>query len=136
MECVGCEVRNASRAIDGDGASFATLFMPAAASGTVALRALAQPGIVFPAGSRAGMLHSISYGDSTVVLITLATSLGGEPQEEETFNFGSGASEQDPSRPATASFPTSAPYDAVELRFSRVGGPGEVNARVHAFCSN
>lgn len=134
--CAGCDVTNSGQAIDGNGASFATLVMPDTASGTVALRAIAQDGVVFAAGSRVGMVHSISYGTSTGLAIVVRTFLDGMQQEQFNFSTGSGSSDQAPSEPGRASYTTVMQYDAVELDFTRAAGSGPVNARVHAFCAN
>jgi hypothetical protein len=111
--------------------------MPANAGGTVTLRATAQPGVVFPSGSLAGMVHSIAYGASTGLSITLATYAGGVQQEQFNFNSsGVGSSTQSPDEPGRVSYTTSAQYDAIELSFTRLSGSGVVAARVHEFCSN
>lgn len=134
--CSGCNVSDAAQAIDGNSATFATLNMPANSAGSVTLRATAQDGVVFPAGSLAGMLHSISYGTSVGLAISVVTYAAGVQQEQFNFNSGSGSSTQDSSNPGRVSYTTTRQYDAVELNFTRAGGPGVVEARVHAFCSN
>jgi len=134
--CTGCGVTDSTRAIDGDGASYATLNMPANAAGTVTLRTTAQPGIVFASGSLAGMVHSISYGTSIGLSVKLNTYLSGSLQEQFNFSSGSGDSSQSPERPGRVSYTTTKQYDAVELSFARTAGTGVVAARVHEFCSN
>lgn len=134
--CVGCDVSTAAQAIDGNGSSFATLNMPTNSAGSVTLRATAQSGVVFPAGSLAGMVHSISYGTSAGLAISLVTYAGGVRQEQFNFNSGSGSSTQNPAAPARASYTTTRQYDAVELNFTRASGAGVVEARIHEFCSN
>lgn len=134
--CTDCGVDSEAQAIDGDGGTYATLQMPANAGGTVTLRATAQDGIVYPSGSLAGMVHSIAYGTSTGLSITLVTYLDGTQQEQFNFNNGVGSSNQQPDQPGRASWTTTSEYDAVELNFTRVAGSGEVMARVHEFCSN
>ncbi len=134
--CVGCNVSNAAQAIDGNGSTFATLNMPASSAGSVTLRATAQSGIVFPAGSLAGMVHSISYGTSAGLVISLVTYAGGVQREQFNFNSGGGSSTQDPASPGRVSYTTTQQYDAIELNFTRASGAGIVEARVHEFCSN
>lgn len=134
--CVGCNVSNPGQAIDGNGSSFATLNLPANSAGSVTLRATAQSGVVFPAGSLAGMVHSISYGTSAGLAISLVTYAGGVQQEQFNFNSGAGSSSQDPASPGRVSYTTAQQYDAIELNFTRASGTGVVEARVHEFCSN
>ncbi|MBR9813915.1 hypothetical protein GYB61_08700 [bacterium] len=134
--CVGCSVASPNAAIDGNGGSFANLQMPANSGGSVALRAVSQNGVVFPSGTVTGFVHSISYGDSAALVISLNTYLMGALQEQFNFNSGSGSSTMDPGNPGRASFGTQMQFDAVELNFTRSGGTGEVNARVHEFCAN
>lgn len=134
--CAGCAVSSSSNAIDGSGSSFANLQMPGGSAGTVSLRAVAQDGVVFPSGTLAGMVHSISYGTSSALAISLRTYLMGAQQESFNFNSGAGSSDMDPSQPGRVSYRTQMQFDAVELDFTRTGGTGEVNARVHAFCAN
>lgn len=134
--CAGCGVNAPASAIDGSGVSFANLQMPAGAAGTVTLRAVAQNGVVFPAGTLAGMVHSISYGTSSALAISVRTYAMGVQQESFNFNSGAGSSDMDPAQPGRVSFSTQTQFDAVELDFTRTGGTGEVNARVHAFCAN
>ena len=134
--CMNCNVAAAAQAIDGQVSSFATLNMPASSAGSVTLRATAQGGTVFPAGSPVGMVHSISYGPSVGLAISLVTYAGGVQQEQFNFNSGSGSSTQSPDAPGRATFNTSRQYDAVELNFTRTGGSGVVEARLHEFCSN
>lgn len=134
--CAGCGVNAPGNAIDGSGSSFANLQMPGGSAGTVALRAVAQSGVVFPAGTVTGFVHSISYGTSSALAISLRTYLMGVQQESFNFNSGAGSSDMDPSQPGRVSFGTQMQFDAVELDFTRTGGTGAVNARVHTFCAN
>lgn len=133
--CVDCSVNSPANAIDGNGDTFATLAMPANSAGSVAVRGIAQDGVVFAAGSDLGMVHSIAYGQSTGLLIALNTYLDGIQQESFTFNSGAGSSDQSPSSPGTATFSSSMQFDAVELNFTRASGTGEVTARLHLLCA-
>jgi hypothetical protein len=134
--CNGCSVNDGAAAMDRDGATYATLVMGANSPGSGSFRVTAQNGVIFPAGSLAGMVHSISYGPSTLMFIALRTYLAGALQEDFTFNNGSGSSSQDPSKPGRVSYTTSLQYNAIELSVTRTGGSGTVEARVHEFCSN
>jgi hypothetical protein len=131
--CLSCGAENLDNAADGSGATFGSIEMPEGASGTGTLRV--THGSVFPAGSLAGMVHSIEYETSTVNVV-LNTYEGGVLRETFTFNNGVNSSEMDPGRTGRVSYGTTQPYDAIELSFTRTSGTGAVSARIHEFCSN
>lgn len=135
--CVGCTVSEPQRAADGDGGSYATLHMPAGSGGTVALRATAQAGTVFAAGSLAGFVAAVTYGPSASAVTEIVTYAGGVEQERFPLQIdGTGQSNGPLDRPGYEAARASRQYDAVEFSFTRASGAGEMTTRVHAFCSN
>jgi hypothetical protein len=89
-------------AIDGNFGTHAE--MTAIPGGTTSLRATAQSGIVFPAGTFAG-ITAVCEQESNGYLITISTLLGGTPQE-------SAVSACDP---VQQGFVTNKPFDAVQV---------------------
>ena len=135
--CVGCTVSEPQRAIDGDGGSYATLYMPAGSGGTVALRATAQTGTVFAAGSLAGFVAAVTYGPSASAVTEIVTYAGGVEQERIPLRIdGTGSASGPLDRPGYEAAQATRQYDAVEFSFTRSSGTGEMTTRVHAFCSN
>ena len=135
--CVGCTVSEPQRAIDGDGGSYATLHMPAGSGGTVALRATAQTGTVFAAGSLAGFVAAVTYGPSASAVTEIVTYAGGVEQERIPLRIdGTGSASGPLDRPGYEAAQATRQYDAVEFSFTRSSGTGEMTTRVHAFCSN
>lgn len=135
--CVGCTVSEPQRAVDGDGGSYATLHMPAGSGGTVALRATAQSGTVFAAGSLAGFVAAVTYGPSTSAVTEIVTYAGGVEQERIPLRIdGTGSANGPLDRPGYEAAQAARQYDAVEFSFTRSSGTGEMTTRVHAFCSN
>jgi hypothetical protein len=151
---VGCAVGDGSMTIDGDGSTYGTLHVGTGGAGTV--RATAQDGVVFPAGSLVGMLHSIAYEGNELgatIRITLRTYEEDVLQEEFVFDETAewyGVWRQ-PHNLERVSYETTRQYDAVELSAAvlPVARPascyalppicydgGQVVARVHEFCSN
>ena len=149
--CVDCTIETAEAAADGKADSFAslTLFSLQGAS----LRATAQPGIVFPAGGRAGVFYSLPNnnpdGDNIdsggTWSFAVHTYLGGKLQESD----GGLANSQDTADGSHASrysfVETTKPYDAVEVYFSdaqlRVSGQGQPTVgsaahKVYEICSD
>lgn len=134
--CTGCTTTDATDAADGDAGTFATISLPAnQAASNGAVKVTASSAVTFASGTQVGLLHSITYGTSTGVSVTLKTR--NNAADAETFVVsGSSSAQGDSSNPTRVSFVTSAPYDEVELNFTRTGGAGTVTARVHEFCSN
>ena len=138
--CDSCVVTDGTKTIDQDETTYGTLQIVGAGSGT--MRATAQGGVVFPAGSQVGIQHSIHFtGDVEMLLRTYEKDV-----LQEEF-----AIEDSP-----ISFKTTRPYDAVEFGVSQfdpgVSGalptqcgyapptnctpsPHEVEARIHEFCT-
>lgn len=134
--CPTCSISDADKAIDGDRDSFAAItFDPA--GGTATLRAIAQPGIVFPAGNQAGILALIPQTESNnfVISLNLVTYLEGQLQEtgsSETTVIGNlGNSGSD----TLFTFTTTKPFDAVEAIMTRDVSAQPITMRIYEFCS-
>jgi hypothetical protein len=126
---------NPAAAADGDLYSYGTLLLTATSqSGTI--RATAQDGVVFPAGSRAGAFVTyLNQGSSNATLFR--TYLDGVLVETESP--GSGIF--DPTDSGTGAtfysgFVTSAPFDAVEFSEIDNGANGTAEYRVYEICSD
>lgn len=130
--CATCTVTNAPHAIDGVAETFAAIDFNNAdpvthqhPGGAAALRATAQSGIVFPAGSRAGALLTVARGaDST---LTIQTYLGTQPQEAASMPVS-------PRDGALQVFETSLPFDGVELQLADFSASNGAEFRVYEFC--
>ena len=81
----------------------------------VSIRATAQPGIVFPAGSKPGAYTHVP-GNSPGYNVTIKTYLAGVPQE--TSRTDSSNSNSDSLTYFTFAAPATKPFDAVEVLFS------------------
>lgn len=134
--CATCSASDLSNAIDGNARSVAVLQMPSGASGSLILRATAQDGVVFPAGSNAGAAFQLNFGASTSTVATLTTYMDGVMQESEQAGAINGVGSTTNDSIFVRSFRTSLSFDAVEYQFSRSGGTGEVDLRMAEFCSD
>ena len=148
--CDTCAVSDGAATIDRDESTYGTLeIVTAGSGGSGTMRATAQSGVVFPAGSHVGILQSIRfYGDVEMLLRTYENNVLQEEFVVELAYFSS------PDDPEPVSFKTTHPYDAVEFSVSDdpdvtpqppitcYGNPPvcfpngpQVNARIHEFCS-
>jgi hypothetical protein len=133
--CVGCSVTDAAAVADDDPRSFASMDATNSPSQQgVHIRSTAQPGIVFPAGSRVGafVTRPPASGIDAQSVVTISTYAGGVLREsgtrgastciadcgslnDVTFNAGDNL-------PKTFLwFKTDEPFDAVEIGFSAPG---------------
>lgn len=126
---------NAAKAADGDLGSYGALHLTATSqSGTI--RATAQDGVVFPAGSRVGAFVSfLNQGNSNAT--TIRTYLDGVLIENGDpgsgfFDFTGGGTPAD----FYTGFVASAPFDAVEFSEIDTGGNGTAEYRVYEICSD
>lgn len=142
--CSGCSVTNPTRGADLDESSYADLKVSNSAGlDLLALRARAQPGVVFPAGNvacaRVGFSHT---PDGTSSFLQLKTYLGGSLQESaigpsaSTATLGSAVQCFANGNTITdeandCAFKTSKPFDAVELTVTPVGLAVETQVRVY-----
>jgi hypothetical protein len=125
---------DAAAAADGSLNSYGALMLTAASqSGT--LRATAQDGVVFPAGSRAGVFASYLNQGSNATLIR--TYLDGVLVETSV----PGSTIFEPTEGGTpahvySGLVTSAPFDAVEFAETDNGSNGTAEYRVYEICSD
>lgn len=125
---------NPGKAADGDLYSYGALVFTPSGSGTI--RATAQDGVVFPAGSRVGAFVSF-VNQSGSNATTVSTYLDGVPVESK--NPGNGIFE--PAFGGTGAdlytgFVASAPFDAVEFSEVTSGGTQTSEYRVYEICSD
>lgn len=136
--CAGCDSSDVPRAADGSLSSHASLHMATGGAGSIALRATAPAGVVYPAGTPAAVVYGADFegsGVNTATTTTLTTYLAGQVQE--TGNVGAinvaGAPDQDVGRRAIG---TSLPFDAIELQYTQTGGTLDVLIDVYEFCTS
>lgn len=131
--CPDCQISNPELAIDGDLSSFATMTIPAHSGGSVSLRATAQNGVVFPAGSSAATVFGLDAGKYHGTVFAQQTYLGDQAQdnggEQITVIYGTpkGA-------PRKQAFKTTKPFDALQFVFLRGEVNRTVNIQVYEFC--
>lgn len=162
--CARCSVKAANAAADDQAKTFASLsVLSSSVFQGVSIRATAQPGIVFPAGGRAGVFFSLpnnnpkgenlDSGGSTA--LGIGTYLRGQLQESAGLNTSAplqNVSSGSYNFPGGDALPkhytyieTTKPYDAVELYVSdtqvRVRKQGQVDVgsapyKVYEVCSD
>ena len=150
--CVGCAVTDADAVADDDPRSFASMdATDSPPQQSVRIRSTAQPGIVFPAGSRVGafVTRPPASGIDAQSVVTINTYAGGVLQEsgtrgastciadcgslnDVTFNAG------DDLPKTFLWFETDEPFDAVEIGFSAPGIHMQrpVVLKVYGLCSD
>lgn len=139
VQCTGgaCSGSNKDAAIDNNLGSFATLHLEPNAAGTVRLRATAQDGVVYPAGTPATVVYGIarSAGNSLNTAETISTYLDGVLQE--TGNASSTNGSTSGSKPAgRRGIGTVLQFDAIELIYAQSGGTATVDIQVYEFCTS
>ena len=114
--CHGCSSADGAKAADGNLDSFARLSVGQSLPTTgVSLRATAQPGIVYAAGSRPGAYTHVP-NNSSAYSVTINSFLAGAQQESVTTD--SSNNDSDSLTYFGLVSPTTKPFDAVELLFS------------------
>jgi len=119
--CVGCTITQAGAAADRNLASAASATaMPGATNATATIRATAQPGVVYPAGSNAGVFYTPYSNVCSNCAVTINTYLDGAPAESR-----SGVNNSTGSDPAVLYTSVNAlmPFDAVEIVFNGTISP-------------
>ena len=136
--CTGCTLSDTGRAVDGNLGSAATAVSNAGISNpVVTIRATAQNGTVFPAGSLAGVFYS--QGDvqgCSNCGITVNTYLRGARQQTQS---GVNNSDIEGSGPEFFTGITATlPFDAVEISDAATVAPtgGTALLRTYEICSN
>jgi hypothetical protein len=126
---------NPDDAADGSLYSYGVLQLTSTAQ-TGSIRATAQSGVVFPAGSRAGVFTSyLNQGTSNAT--SLRTYLNGVPAETASPL----AMSMEPAYGGTGaefylSFETAQPFNAVEFSETDNGANGTAHYRIYEFCSD
>ena len=133
FSCTACSNRNRDLSIDGRGDTFAGFSL---VGGTYTIRATAQSGVLYPAGSFAGALMRIPQSYSPGSNWTIRTYKGGVMQETRSTGNAAG---DDPSNPSGTDslygLATTMDFDSVEI--SLTGGSSSTNGeiRLYEFCS-
>ncbi len=131
--CTDCSTARGNEAIDNNRNTAAAMGYQGA-GGALTLRATTQPGIVVPAGRKAGALITFPANNDTSNQITITTFLSGQQQESFT-GFGSTAS---PTTAETTNFYRPAntkPYDQIDLVIERRGVVPGTEVKVVEICS-
>lgn len=136
--CPSCTSEGEASSIDGNSDTHATIVFPALASGDMALRATAQSGVVYPAGSHPGAIVSGSSSGGFVqsdleIRLYFEGALVGVNSVASINGVGGGA--QNPT-PYYVSYTAPVQFDAVEIGFYRATGDGESVLNIHEFCSD
>ena len=132
--CLNCTLENELNVIDGNLASAATFFVPGSNASIVSIMAIAQPGTVFPAGTRSGVKYSLPNGFTSGTL-SLITYLDGTLVD--SFVLLTGAEDQ---LPRSAVFATtdgaSASFNEVELSFNKQSSSTDLGLNVFDFATS
>jgi hypothetical protein len=147
--CSGCTIANGPNAIDGDMTTSATAAFDPSGTGTLTIRATAQQGVVFPAGSQAGAFLTFVAQDPAkpYLGVYVDTYLGGVRQDRiwdsggfvgssSSGNFGYGCNK--PCDGSRRNITGSAPrdFDAVEIGLARDKSGVTEQVEVAEFCSD
>lgn len=135
--CLSCNTTYPQRAVDGNLSTAATLVGAAVVDGLYGLRATAQKGIVFPAGSKPGVVLEVnkSISVATDAQGTVRTYLGRALQNEYVFDAANLLDVNLVGQyRGMVRFKASKPFDAVEVRFS--GSYTGYTIEVFEFCSD
>lgn len=147
QSCINCPqnaVQNPALAIDGalDTAATISLYNQSstvAGQSQISLRATAQAGIVFAAGSRAGLLLTLPQAEQLNYSATVTTYLDGQPQETLPVTTAHTGAQTGATIYAgfDRSRPTSLPFDSVEVLIAE-SAPGleEHRYQVIEFCGD
>lgn len=135
--CLGCTISNPDNAADGDLDSAASAAAIAPASNvSVTIRATAQNGVVYPAGSIAGVFYTPHGNVCDNCAITINTYMNGVLQDTRS---GTNNSSGHGSKAAYfTGMETLLPFNAVEIVDSGAAGSLESNALldVYEICSD
>lgn len=133
--CASCTYSNLPEAIDGNQDSAATIDIGIGGGGVAAIRAIAQDGITYPAGSQAGVVLAYHFNNSTSPVLLVSTYLDGAQQEQ--FQFGGISGVGGGSKPRSLYlFRTTLAFDATEFSFSRGTSNEAADFQIYEFCSD
>lgn len=133
FSCTACSNRNRDLSIDGRGDTHADI---ALVGGTYEIRATAQTGVLYPAGSFAGAFMRIPRSYSPGSVWSISTYKGGVMQETRSTRNAAG---DDPANPSGVDslygLTTTMDFDSVGISFT--GGSSNTNdeIRIYEFCS-
>jgi hypothetical protein len=130
--CTPCSSSGNAAAIDHNFDTKATMTMGQAAAGSAELRASAQQGVVYPAGSTAGVVFDISASQQTALQVSVITYLNGSVQEQHPFGtsgVGGGSGQRDKS-----TFTAQQMFDGIGFSVSRGISPAG-GFSVYEFCA-
>ena len=136
-DCTGCTVQDRRFAADGSLSSFAQAVSAAgSATANVTIRATAQSGVVFPAGSAPGVFFTPQRAPCTNCAVTVTTYLSGAPQESRPGSNNSSLSGDGAS--VYVGFTATLPFDALEVTETGPVTPmgGAEIFRVYELCSD
>ena len=108
-----------------------------ASGGTVAIRATAQSGIIYPAGTFAGLIYGQrTSGSQTSQTYTVRTYLNGV-LTGDTGSVGpiNGVGGGGDSSPQSSNINTRQQFDAVEFVYSQTTSAAALNIDVYEFCT-
>lgn len=135
--CLGCTISNAADAADGSlGSSAVAVTAAGATTATATIRATAQNGIVYPAGSTAGVFYTPGRDEGCNNCgITVSTYMNGARQESQ-----SGTNNSNVDGAPSAFFTginTTLPFNAVEIVDTGAVSPtgGSLHLQVYEICS-
>lgn len=130
--CGTCASSSEAQSIDGNFDTKGSATFPNISGGTIELRATAQSGVVFPAGSSAGVVYGLTGTNQVAMTLSIVTYLAGAQQQTyQIFTSGSGGG--DGSKKKTV-FTSTMPYDAVALSYNRASGSA-ASLDAYEFCS-
>jgi hypothetical protein len=131
-----CNVEFHDASIDGDLGTYATLTMLPNTSGTMSLRATAQDGVTYQAGTPAAVVYGIDRtdGDSLNTVESISTYLDDVLQETSNVTTnGTTAGDVDAGRNAMV---TTKPFDAIEFTYTQSSGTASVEVQAFEFCTS
>ena len=132
-----CSGNYQDAAIDGDLGTYAVLDVGPNAAGSVHLRATAQDGVTYPAGTPAAVVYGIARtgGSSLNTAETISTYLDGVLQQTGSANTGFGSTNEGVEGGRRA-IGTTMPFDAIEMTYTQTGGAADVEVQVYEFCTS
>ncbi len=134
--CTGCTATNPHLAIDGNTVSAATLVIETAGSGTMHLRAIAQDGVVYPAGTRLSVFaESVFDGEATSHTVELRTYLDGVATGDSRQLTGINGARGAGLARDRYFLETNFPFDAAELAHTQSTSTGDITYQIYEFCT-
>lgn len=134
--CTGCTATNPHLAIDGNTVSAATLVIETAGSGTMHLRAIAQDGVVYAAGTRLSVFaESVFDGEATSHTVELRTYLDGVATGDSRQLTGINGVRGGGLARDQYFLETTAAFDAAELAHTQSTSTGDITYQIYEFCT-